>query len=100
MQPAGGGRVANRFTNRHGKRDDIVLHTRFEFVYACDVHLGARANRCGGLLWHLASLRQSFCGSDFYLKPFREPVGVAPDVAHLWARVAWNQLALQKRINQ
>ena len=100
MQPTGGSGVANRFARGHSEGDDIMLHARFEFVDARDVHLGARSNRCRGFLRHLTRLRESFGSGDFDLKPFRKAVGVAPDVAHLWARVAWNQFPLLKRKNK
>ena len=89
MQPAGHGRIADRFTHSHGEGDDVVLHTRFKFMDARDIYLGPRADRCGRFFWHLARFRESFGSGDFYLKPPGEAVRVTPDMAHLRARVAW-----------
>ena len=73
-----------------------MLHARFKFVDARNVHLGARADRRRCVFRHLACLRESFRRRDFHFKPLSETVGIAPDVAHLRARIAWNQFFLLK----
>src|SRR6266850_308322 len=48
----------------------------------------------------MAILGQRFRGGEFHLQPFAEFIFVAPNVAHLRARVAWNQCHLLKRKNR
>src|SRR2546422_6846615 len=94
MQPARGRWIANRFPHGHRKRDDIVLHASLELLNPCDIDLGARSNGGRRFLRHLPCFRERFRRGNLYLEPLGELVGVAPDVAHFLARVAWNHFLL------
>ena len=100
VQPASGGRIADGFANGHGERDDVMLHARFKFVNARHVHFGARANCHSRFFRDLACLRESFCSGNFHFQPLGEAVRVAPDMAHLRARIAWNQMRSPKTEKQ
>ena len=91
VQPARRSGIADRFTNVHGERDDVVLHAGFEFVNARDIDFGALADRRGGLFRHESSLGKRLGGRQLDIEPFLEAVRVAPDVTHLFAGVAWDQ---------
>jgi|HubBroStandDraft_6_1064221.scaffolds.fasta_scaffold234638_2 hypothetical protein len=97
MQPARGSRIADRFTDGHGERDDVMTHARFEFGDARDdgrVHARALANRFGGGARHNAALGEHFSGGDFDFEPAPELAFFAPDAAHLFARISRNQFGL------
>ena len=94
VQPARRGRIADRFADVHGERDHVVLHARFDFVDARDIDFRVRANRRGRFFRHFAGFRQRFRGGQLHFQPLGVFVGVAPDAAHFFAGVAWNQLWL------
>ena len=94
VEPAGGGGIADGFADSHGESDDVMLHARFEFVDTRDVNFGVGANFGGGFFGDFASFRERFRGGQLNFEPLGEFVGVAPDGAHLFAGVAWNQLWL------
>src|SRR5439155_14583863 len=76
------------------ERDDVVLHAGFNLMDLRNIDFSARVDRGRGVFQDQCSLRESFrrCKLDF--QPLGELVGVAPNVAHLLARVAWNQFPL------
>src|SRR5205823_8354698 len=55
------------------------------------------ANRGGGLFRDQACFGKGLRGGKFDFQPLGELVGVAPNVAHLLARVAWYQCLLHKK---
>src|SRR5439155_12806689 len=91
MQPARSSRIADGFANVHGERDDVVFYAGFQIVDARGVDFGASANRGGGFLGNFARFGQGFRGGQLDFEPFRVFIGVAPDAAHFFARIAWNQ---------
>ena len=96
VEPAGGIGVADGFADGHGEGDNVVLHAGFDFVDAVGVHLGARVENCGGILGHEASFGKGVGGGQFNVKPLLVAIGVAPDEAHLFAGVAWNQVGISR----
>src|SRR2546426_4635303 len=68
-----------------------MTHARFELADARHVHLGALTDGSGRRAWHLAGFSQRFGGCELHLEPFMELVLLAPDAAHLLARVPWDQ---------
>src|SRR5690242_4779678 len=58
------------------------------------INFGARANRGGGVFRNQPSLGKRLGRGKLDFQPLGELVGVAPNVAHLLARVAWNQFPL------
>ena len=75
-----------------------MLHFGFDLVDARDVDFGARAQRRGRVLGHLAGFGQRFRGGEFDVEPFLEAIGVAPDAAHFFARIAWYHVGVSKGI--
>src|SRR6267378_943979 len=49
---------------------------------------------------YMPVLSQRFRGGELHLQPLAELILVAPNVAHLRARVPWNQCHLLKRKNR
>ena len=96
MQPASRGGIFNGIADGHGEGDDIVFHACFQLVNTGDIHFGTRAYRGSGLFRDLACFGQGLRGGKLDFQPLGELVGVAPNVAHLLACVAWYQCLLHK----
>src|SRR5438552_6672826 len=94
MQPARRGGIADGFADSHGERDDIVLHAAFNLMDLRHIDFGARADRGRGVFRDQSSFRESFRRGKLDFQPLGELVRVAPNLAHLLARVAWNQFPL------
>jgi hypothetical protein len=94
MQPARGGRIADGFSDGHGEGDHVMTHAGFEFSDARDnsgIHTRTRANRFGGGARHDAALGKRFGGGELDFEPMPELAFLAPDAAHLFARVSRDQ---------
>ena len=91
MQPACGCGISDGFAHVHGECDDVVFYARFQFVDARGVDFGAGANCGSGLLRNFARFRERFRGSQLDFEPLGVFVSVAPDAAHFFAGIAWNQ---------
>ena len=94
VEPAGGGGVAHGFADSHGESNDVVFNARFNFVDTVDVDFGARAQERDGFGGNLAGGGERFGGGEFDIEPLLEAIGVAPDMSHFLAGVAWNQVKL------
>ena len=91
MQPARGFGIANRFADGHGERDHVVLHLGFKFRDALHhARIDARllANFRGGRGRHDSRFGQRFRGGQLHFQPAAEFALLAPDPAHLFARVS------------
>src|ERR1043166_9091400 len=91
VQPACGDGIADGFADVHGERDDVVLDLDFQFIDASSVTFRLGANHGGGFGGNLAGFGERFSGGQLDFEPLGVFVGVAPDAAHLFAGVAWNQ---------
>lgn len=91
MEPARGSWIADGFADVHGERNDVVLHARFEFVNARDIHFAASTNRRRRIFGHEASFGKRLRGSQLDIEPLLEAIRIAPNLAHLFTRVTWDQ---------
>src|SRR5258708_6029766 len=91
MQPARRIGVGDRFADVHGERDDVVFYAGFDFIDAGGIDFRAGTTRGGGVFGHLAGFRERFRGGQLHFQPFGVFAGIAPDAAHFFAGVAWNQ---------
>src|SRR3989442_10375553 len=98
MTPGRGCRTADAFAHRHRKRDDVVLDLGFELVNARHVDLRAPANRRRRLFGDLSGLGKRVCRGYLHFQPAGELIRVAPDAAHFFARVSWNQILLPEKL--
>src|SRR5690348_1113010 len=91
MQPARGFGIGDSFADGDGEGDDVVADFRFDFEDAGDVNAGAFAEAGGGFAGNGAGFGEDVSGGEFDVEPFLEFVFVAPELAHLGARVAVDQ---------
>ena len=91
VQPARGGGIADGFADGHGERDDVVLDLGFQLRDAphhAGVDARFLANLRGRRGRHHAAFRQRFRCGKFDFEPAPEFTFLAPDTAHLFARVS------------
>jgi len=91
VQPARGARIANRFTDGHRERDDVVFHLGFQLRDASH-HAGVDARIFLDLLrgfgrYH-ATLGKRLRRGDLHLEPALELALLTPDTAHFFARIS------------
>lgn len=91
MQPAGGFGIGDGFADGDGEGDDVVADFGFDFEDVGDVDAGAFAEAGGGFARDDAGFRENVSGGKFDVEPLLEFVFVAPEKAHLGARVAIDQ---------
>jgi len=96
MQPPRHVGIANRFAHGHGEGDDVVLDAQLQLIDPVNVNLGPAAQRRSRFFRHLTGFRKRFGGGQFHIQPLLEPVGVAPDTAHIFAGVAGNQVGVSR----
>lgn len=94
MQPACGGGIADGFADRHRERNDVVLYARFNFIYARDIYFRALTNQRGGFARHLPRFGEGFRRGKLNVQPLLKAIRIAPNAAHFFTRVTWNQNAL------
>src|SRR5208283_464526 len=92
MQPSRNVGITNGFSDRHRKGNYVMLHLGFELIDPRNIHLGPCAERSSRLRRHLPSFGKRFRRGQLHIKPSPVTVFVAPDLAHLYSRVAWNHL--------
>jgi hypothetical protein len=51
---------------------------------------------CGSLLGHEARFGKGVGCGQFNVEPFLVAIGVAPNVAHLFAGIAWNHVGISR----
>ena len=74
-----------------------MLHAGLELVNVRDLHSGERADRGRRFFRNLAGFGERIGGGKLDFQPLGELVGIAPDMPHLLACVAWNQFPLLER---
>jgi hypothetical protein len=91
MQPARGVGIANGFADGHGERDHVMLHLGFKLrdsLYHARINARLFANyRCSGG-GHDSRLSQRFRCGQLHFQPAAEFALLAPEPAHLFARVS------------
>ncbi len=91
VQPARGARIANRFTDGHRERNDVVFHLGFQLRDAPH-HAGVDArilsDLFGGFGRHHAALGKRLRCGNFHNEPSPELAFLAPDTAHFFARIS------------
>lgn len=95
VQPARGFGIGDGFADGNGERDDIVADFGFDFEDVGNVDAGAFAEAGGGFAGNGAGFGEDVSGGELDIEPFLEFVFVAPELAHLGARVARNHEALR-----
>src|SRR5580704_9099043 len=92
VEPTRGSGIADGLADIHSEGNDVVFDAGFEFVNARNIHSGARANDRSGVFGHEAGFGQRLRGGQLDLEPFLEAIRIAPDLAHLFAGVTWDQI--------
>ena len=91
VQPARRVGIANRFADGHRERDHVVLHLGFELrdaLHHAGIDARLLANLCGRRGRHHAAFGQRVRRGKFHLEPALEFAFLAPDTAHLFARIS------------
>jgi len=63
----------------------------FNFMNALQIKVAALGNGPRGILGDDPRIGERQAGGSFHFKPAAEFIFIAPDSAHLRARIAWNQ---------
>ncbi len=98
MQPARSFGVSGRrhaFGHCGSKCDYVVLHFGLDLADSLDIEAGVPAEQPCCLRGHDAQIGKRFGGRELDFEPLPKLILIAPDAAHLGARVACNHTGLE-----